>query len=41
MIITIYWKYSFDRNDGRELAVLQQKCDCSPKSWSDRNSDRL
>ena len=41
MIITIYWKYSFDRNDGSEFAVLQQKFDCSPKSWSDRISDRL
>ena len=24
MVITIYWKYSFDRNDESELAILPQ-----------------
>ena len=30
MVITIYWKYSFDRND-----------ESSPEWWSDRIGDRL
>ena len=25
MVITIYWKYSFDRNDESELAILPHK----------------
>ena len=25
MVIKIYWKYSFDRNDESELAILPQK----------------
>ena len=41
MIITIYWKYLFDRNDEIEFAVLPQKFDRSPKWWSDRIGDRL
>ena len=41
MVITIYWKYSFDRNDESELAILPQKCDRSPEWWSDRIGDRL
>ena len=27
IVITIYWKYSFDRNDESELAILPQKID--------------
>ena len=31
MVITIYWKYSFDRNDESELAILPHKFDRSPE----------
>ena len=41
MVIMIYWKYSFDRNDESELAILPQKCDRSPEWWSNRTGDRL
>ena len=41
MIITIYKKYPFDRNDEIEFAVLPQICDRSPEWWSDRIGDRL
>ena len=41
MVITIYWKYSFDRNDESELAILPQKFDRSPEWWSDRIGDHL
>ena len=41
MVITIYWKYSFDRNDESELAILPQTIDRSPEWWSDRIGDRL
>ena len=41
MVITIYWKYSFDRNDESELAILTQKIDRSPEWRSDRIGDRL
>ena len=41
MVITIYWKYSFDRNDESELAILPHKFDRSPEWWSDRIGNRL
>ena len=41
MILEIYWKYSFDRNDEIEFAVLPQKFDRSSEWWSDRIGDRL
>ena len=41
MIITIYWKYPFDRNDEIEFAALPQKFDRSPEGWQDRIGDRL
>ena len=41
MVITIYWKYSFDRHDESELAILPQKIDRSPEWRSDRIGDRL
>ena len=39
MIITIYWKYPFDRNDEIEFAVLLQKFDRCLEWWSDRIGD--
>ena len=41
MIITMYCKYPFDRNDEIEIAVLPQKFDRSPEWWSHRNGDHL